>query len=212
VHWGDRFGSMVDFMHNKAIARLGRGAHGRKPNRFETLPVEEVEASGTLKGQPAPARIKLTEVFDRLEFTHGHNTLLFTGLMRLGSLTPRLRPYLGIGAGFELPHVEIWPKGEADKTNEYQYAGPAGQLIAGIEFRMAKATYFLEYKFTLASLGGALTGDKSWLNSNMLGDLWRQFQRWRSGEAPKYGTFRTTLAAHQVVGGVGYRWERASAP
>jgi len=225
--WHGLFGSMIDFMHNKAVSRLGRGAHGRKLGRggVETLfkqaglsfllpkpEIDEVSATGTYKGQPLPPRIKLSDVFERLEFTHGHNVLLLTGLARLGALTPSIRPYAGIGAGVAVPHVEVWHPGdsEKDRTNEYQYAGPAVQAILGLELRTARWSYFVEYKFTYAWIKAALTGDQSWLNSNMPGDLWRQFRRWWSGEAPKLGSFATNLGAHQVVFGAGY-WLQGAA-
>lgn len=221
LRWHGAFGTMIDFMHNKAVSRLGRGSHGRKLDRggieklFKNvglgflLPkatIDEVGASGTYKGQAVPPRMKLSDVFERLEFTHGHNVLLMTGLVRLGALTPSIRPYVGIGAGVAVPHVEVWHPGEPkdNRTNEYQYAGPAAQAIAGLELRVGRMSYFLEYKFTYAWIRGALTGDESWLNSNMPGDLWRQFRRWWSGEKPKLGTFSTNLGAHQVVFGAGY--------
>lgn len=194
-------GFMIDFMHNKAIARLGKGAHGRK---LSHPVIEEVEASGTLNGQPVPARMKLTDVFERLEFTHGHNTLVFTPVLRLFNITPGIRPYVGAGAGFAIPHVEVWFPGETVRTNEYQYAGPAAQALAGVELRVGKWSYFIEYKFTWASISASLTGDESWLNSNMPGDLWRQFNRWRSGADPKIGRLTTELSAHQIVAGAGY--------
>lgn len=207
VQWSQSFGLMVDFLHNKAIARLGKGAHGR---RLADPVVEEVEAAGSIKGQPAPQRLRLTEMFERFEFTHGHNVLLLTPLLRLGSISPNVRPYVGIGAGLAIPHVEVWSPGESreQRTNEYQFAGPAAQAVAGLELRTGKVSYFIEYKFTLAWISGALTGDQSWLNFNMPGDLWRQFGRWWRGEAPKYGRFSTRLAAHQVVAGAGYWWNR----
>lgn len=228
VRWSGPVGFMVDFLHNKAIARLGKGAHGRK---IENGVVEEVEAAGTIKGQPAPERLRLTDLFDRLEFTHGHNVLLLTGLARLAPVTPRIRPYFGIGAGVALPHVEVWFAGENAKsrTHEYQYAGPAAQLLAGLELRVGRGSFYVEYKFIWASLEGALTGGRSWslkdLKSpwlprwliepfvgltEMPGDLWRQFTRWRNGEAPEGGTFATTLSAHQVVVGAGYVWPGAA--
>jgi lipid A oxidase len=208
VEYWKSAGFMIDFMHNKAIARLGKGAHGRK---LSNPVIEEVEASGTLNGKPAPARVKLTDVVERLEFTHGHNVLLFTPLVRLFNLTPDVRPYLGIGAGFAIPHVEVWFPGEPVRTNEYQYAGPAAQAIAGLELRAGKWSYFIEYKFTWASISGALTGDESWLNSNMPGDLLRQFRRWWAGEEPKLGRFHTHLSAHQIVAGAGYWFGRPKA-
>ena len=226
VRWSGATGLMVDFLHNKAIARLGKGAHGRK---ITNGVVEDVETAGTLKGQPAPSPLRLTDLFDRLEFTHGHNVLLLTGLARLAPLTPHVRPYLGLGAGVAVPHVEVWFKGEDSKgkTNEYQYAGPAAQAVAGLELRIGRGSFFVEYKFVWASLNGALTGDHSWSLKDlgtrallprwllepfsglmeMPGDLRRQLARWWSGAADKDdGSFTTSLAAHQVVVGAGYVW------
>lgn len=203
VEWWGGLGLMVDFLHNKAIARLGKGAHGRK---LSNPVIEEVEASGTIGGKPAPSRLKLTDVFERLEFTHGHNVLLLTPLVRLGAIRPGVTPYFGLGGGFALPHVEVWfPGGKREeRTNEYQLAGAAGQFVAGLELRVGKVSYFIEYKFTLAWIAGALTGDQSWKNFNMPGDLWRQASRWWRGEAPRFGRISTRLSAHQIVGGAGY--------
>ncbi len=204
MHWYGSSGFMIDFLHNKAVARLGKGAHGRK---IKNGVIEDVDTEGTLKGQPAPNKLKLTDLFDRFEFTHGHNVLLFNGIFRLANITPRIRPYVGAGAGFAIPHVEVWFKGEAleNRTNEYQFAGPAAQGFAGIELRVGRMSYYLEYKFSWASIQGALTGDESWKNFNMPGDLLRQFTRWWSGEKPAFGNFSTSFKAHQIAGGIGFR-------
>lgn len=196
-------GFMVDFLHNKAVARLGKGAHGRK---LANPVIEDADTAGTLKGAPAPARVTLTDVFERLEFTHGHNVLLFTPLLRLPSIVPRVRPYVGLGAGFALPHVEVWFPGESRelRTNEYQYAGLAAQALAGLEIRVGRVSYFVEYKLSLARISAALTGDESWLNFDLPGDLLRQLGRWQRGEAPALGRIETTLAAHQAAFGAGY--------
>jgi len=211
VRWGNSFGFMVDFLHNKAIARLGKGAHGRK---LKYPVVEEVEAKGTFEGKPAPPRIKLTDIFDRLEFTHGHNLLFFTGMIRLASPIPWVRPYAGLGGGFAIPHTEVWFAGEdkSQRTNEYQYAGPAAQALLGVELQVGRMSYFVEYKFSYAWLRGSLTADKSWRNWNMPGDLWRQLNRWWRGEQPKRGRFSTTLGAHQIIAGAGYRWNVVAGP
>lgn len=204
IDWFGPAGFMVDFLHNKAVARLGKGAHGRK---ISSPVIETVETEGTLKGGPAPDKLKLTELFDRFEFTHGQNMLLFGGVIRFGGLSPRIRPYIGGGAGVAVPHVEVWFKGEKleNRTNEYQYTGPAASAIAGLELRVGRMSYFLEYKLSWASISGALTGNESWKNFNLPGDLWRQFSGWWSGEKPAYGTFHTSFTAHQAVGGFGYR-------
>lgn len=204
------FAFMVDFLHNKAVSRLGKGAHGRK---LANPVIEDADTVGTLKGAPAPARVKLTDVFERLEFTHGHNVLLFTPILRLAGISPRIRPYIGIGAGFALPHVEAWfPGGSKEvRTSEYQYAGPAAQALAGFEIRTGKMSYFIEYKFTFAWISAALTGDQSWRNFDMPGDLIRQLRRWWRGEEPKIGRISTTLAAHQIAVGAGYWLKSAPA-
>lgn len=206
LRWGSTFGFMVDFLHNKAVSRLGKGAHGRK---LANPVIEDVAADGIIKGQPAPAQVKLTDVFERLEFTHGHNMLFATAMMRTAAPYPGVRPYFGLGGGVALPHVEVWFPGQPrdKRTNEYQYAGPAWQFVAGLEFRSGKFSYFLEYKFSYAWIAGALTGDESWKNFNMPGDLLRQILRWWSGDPPSEGRISTTLAAHQVLVGGGYWWQ-----
>lgn len=228
VEWWGSAGIMIDFLHNKAIARLGKGAHGRK---IANGVIEEVATEGTLKGQPGPAKLKLTDLFERLEFTHGHNVLIPTAMFRLATLTRGIRPYFGIGAGVAVPHVETWFTGEdGPRTNEYQYAGPAAQVVAGLELRTGKASYFIEYKFQYAWIAAALTGDQSvsWKQSPLAGtvprwllepfvglmelpgDLYRQARRWWTGGPQPKGRISTTLAAHQVVVGAGYWWQRAA--
>jgi hypothetical protein len=82
IRWSGPFGAMIDFLHNKAITRLGKGAHGRK---IKNALVEDVETIGTLKGKLAPSPLHLTDLLERLEFTHGHNVLIPTALVRLAS-------------------------------------------------------------------------------------------------------------------------------
>lgn len=209
LEWWGGLGLMVDFLHNKAIARLGKGAHGRK---LADPVIETVDAAGRLGGLPAPARIKLTELFERFEFTHGHNMLFFTPVVRLPNLGPGITPYFGAGPGLALPHVEVWSPnaGREHRTNEYQLAGPAWQFVAGLDFRIGQWSHFVEYKFSYAWISGSLTGDHSWMNFNMPGDLVRQFMRWWRGTEPKFGRFSTTLGAHQIIAGSGYWFRRGS--
>lgn len=210
VKWRHNLGFMIDFLHNKAVSRLGKGAHGRK---IDNPVIETVKAEGRIAGRPAPAEIKLTDFFERFEFTHGHNVLMATPLIRMADIFPGIRPYAGIGAGVAIPHVEVWYPGQdkATRTNEYQYAGPAWQVVAGLEYRRGNTSFFLEYKFNYAWIAGSLTGDQSWMNFNMPGDLWRQFKRWWAGEKPKDGHFSTTLGAHQIAVGGGY-WIKGRQP
>lgn len=206
MEWWGSAGFMIDFLHNKAVARLGKGAHGRK---VSNPVIDTVETEGKWKGGPAPSPVRLTDLLTRLEFTHGHNLLVFTPMLAIGQgFVPNLRPYVGIGAGFAIPHVEVWFPDEKIRTNEYQYAGPAAQVVAGLEYRRGSVSYILEYKFNYAWIDGALTGEESWKNFNMPGDLLRQLSRWWRGDVPALGTFQTTLGAHQIAFGAGWWWRR----
>lgn len=212
--WRGAFGGMIDFLHDKAIAHTGKGAHGRKLAGERAIP-DTVALLGTLKGNPAPAEAKLTDILERLEFSHGHNMLLPTALVRFAAFSPRIRPYAGIGAGAALPHVEVWPagEGEAAKTNEYQAAGPAFQFVLGLEFAASKGPVFLEYKYTYAMLATSLTGGKTpaWCNCDIVSDFARHIANWWTGTKPRYGSFATNLATHQVVAGAGYRFAATAA-
>ena len=70
-------------------------------------------------------------------------------------------PYLGIGAGLSIPRVEVFRTGwsKETRTNEYQIAGPAFQLLAGVEWRVTgRLSVFLEHKVTCSVNTGLLVG------------------------------------------------------
>jgi lipid A oxidase len=184
---GNRSGVMVDFTHSKTITR----------------PEEEVDIQGLIDGAPAPARARIGAMFKHLEFSHGHNMLTVNGLFRFASLAPRISPYAGVGLGISLPHTEVAMRGEANRTYEYQYAGPVGQALAGVEIRLGAASVFFEYKFSVADYRVPL----SRLDGNLLvTDVWRQLGLWWQGVPPPGGHASSRLASHQVIGGAGYRF------
>jgi lipid A oxidase len=185
VRWfSGRAGMMLDFMHSKAIAR----------------PNEEATFSGTIDGKPLPPRARVSEIMKKLEFSHGHNMLMLTGLVRLPGIGPRLSPYAGLGGGVLLPHTEVeLAQGNHPRTYEYNFAGPTGQALVGLEIRLSRMSFFVEYKFTYADYDAPLSEkDGSWLGA----DLWRQLKRWIDGEPPPGGHISTTVASHQVVSGL----------
>ena len=190
VRWftGGKVGGMVDFIHSKAMAELDR----------------EASFSGKIDDQPLPERSKVRDIIKKLEFSHGHNMLLFTGLLRLPSIGAHLSPYVGAGAGALLPHAELaLAQGEHPRTYEYNYAGPAGQALAGLEIRLSRMSIFIEYKFTYGKYGAPLSEKEgSWLGS----DLWRQLSRWLNDEPPPGGHVTTDIVSHQVVGGLAVRF------
>jgi hypothetical protein len=188
AHWfNGKTGAGIDFIHSKAIAPLD----------------EETNFSGTRNGQELPPRARIRDIINKLEFSHGHNMLLFNGMLRLPNLGPRVSPYVGAGAGILLPHTEVGFTDKAEpRTYEYNYAGPAAQALFGFEVRLAKVSFFIEYKFTYADYEAPLSEvDGSWLFL----DLYRQVTRWFANEPPPGGHITTTIASHQVVGGLAVR-------
>ena len=184
---GGKTGGMIDFIHSKAIAPLQ----------------EETGFSGTLDGQPLPPRARIRDIASKFEFSHGHNMLLLNGLLRLPSIGPRVSPYVGVGGGVLLPHTEFQlANNSRPRTYEYNYAGPAGQALLGVEIRLAKLSFFVEYKFTYADYDAPLSEvDGSWLPL----DITRQVKRWFAGEQPPGGHIETQVVSHQVVSGLAVR-------
>lgn len=180
-------GTGIDFIHSKAIAPLDT----------------EANFSGTLDGQPLPPRARIRDILSKLEFSHGHNLLLLNGFLRLPSIGARISPYVGAGGGVLLPHTEVeLANGSRPRTYEYNYAGPAGQALAGVEIRLSKLSLFVEYKFTYGHYGAPLSEvEGSWLPL----DLFRQAKRWLAGEPPPGGHISAEIVSHQVVGGLAVR-------
>ena len=196
VRWfSGRAGLMIDFMHSKAIAQRD----------------DEAAFSGILDGKPLPPRARISDIVKKLEFSHGHNMLMLTGLVRLPGLGPRLSPYAGVGGGVLLPHTEVeLASGGHPRTYEYNFAGPTGQALVGLEIRLSRMSFFVEYKFTYAQYEAPLSEKNgSWLGA----DLWRQLKRWIDGEPPPGGHISTEIASHQVVSGLLVRFvPHAAAP
>lgn len=180
-------GAMIDFTHSKTISQRE----------------QSVRLSGTRNGAPVRPSTTIGETFKHFEFSHGHNMLTLNGLYRLGAWTPAIGPYVGAGIGVSLPHTEVQFQDEPTRTYEYQYTGPVVQALAGVELRLPRASVYVEYKFTLAWYRAPMSGrsNPGW----GFGDFGLQFMSWWRGEAPLFGWLSTTLASHQVIGGVGLR-------
>jgi lipid A oxidase len=100
-------------------------------------------------------------VYRRLEFTDGNNLLMLNFLYRFGALADgRLVPYLGVGGGVAIPHVEVKLKAFPDQdTSEYQFAGGAAQLVGGLEYRLDDVwSLFAAGKVSYAHLATELEG------------------------------------------------------
>lgn len=188
IRWfpNSSFGGMIDFTHSKAYAPRD----------------QMTKLSGAKDGKTLPSAARIGNLFHKLEFTHGHNMLTLNVMHRLPSFGAFFSPYVGFGLGAALPHTEVQIKGAGGRTYEYQYVGPAGQLLIGIEIRVPRLSYFFEYKFTSASYRAPLQNRDG---GALPLDLWNQFQRWLSGKPPEGGWASTWLTSHQIIGGMGIR-------
>ena len=81
---------------------------------------------------------------DTLEFTDGLNLVTIDAMRRWpgdGAFTP----YVGLGLGVAIPHVEYTSEG--GETFEYQLTGPAAVAIAGVRYGVTdRLGVFAEYK------------------------------------------------------------------
>lgn len=137
------YGIMLDFTHAKANADDDA----------------TVEASGTRNSVPVSGEEPVSDTFDKLQFSHGLNTLTLNGLYRrpLSWITP----YAGLGLGVSIPHVEVDLVG-GGSTEEYQLGGLAAQALAGLEVSLGdRFALFAEYKFSYTPLDVELDGGGS---------------------------------------------------
>lgn len=109
----------------------------------------------------APFNFASDPTYRHLEFTDGNNLLLLNLLYRFGPIDDgRLLPYVGLGGGVAIPHVEVKLKAfPGHDTCEYQLAGAAAQALAGLEYRLDDAwTLFAEGKISYSHLAAELEG------------------------------------------------------
>jgi hypothetical protein len=185
------FGAMVDFTHSKAIARRD----------------DVVRFSGSRDGKAGDEKAAIGARFRHLEFSHGHNMLTLNGLLRFATLSNRVVPYVGLGAGLNLPHTEVQFVDDAVRTYMYQFAGYTGQAVAGVEVRIAGLALFFEYKLTVSPYTAPLydrTTPSTWYGWGIT-DFPYQLARWWNGRAPEGGVLTTDLISHQLIGGVSGR-------
>jgi hypothetical protein len=146
IYWpGGRYGVMLDFTHIKAIAIKDR----------------PVQQSGFKDGDHVQPQAPVSATLKRLEFTHGYNLLTLNALRRGAPRGPNLIPYVGLGLGVAIPHVEVQRTDppQSARTDEYQITGPALQVLGGIEWRFGRRlSLFVEYKLSCAMIRGDLVG------------------------------------------------------
>lgn len=169
-----RLGLMVDFTHAKATA----------------IRTQTVTHHGKHKGVDVPPSGPITDIFRKLEFTHGLNFLTLNGIYRATGLHRRIVPYAGFGIGFMVPHTNVRRAGQdkKDEFHEAQITGIAMQAFGGIEWRVFKSdrkSLFTEYKLTSTNNtvrlhdGGSVEADILVHQVNFGG----YYTPWRAGDA-----------------------------
>lgn len=83
--------------------------------------------------------------WSHFEYSDGINILTLNAMYRFPIKDSRWTPYAGVGAGINVPHVEVTrPSG---RTFNYQFGGPTLQAQAGIQYDISKHwAVFAEYK------------------------------------------------------------------
>jgi lipid A oxidase len=83
--------------------------------------------------------------WSHFEFSDGLNLLTLNALYRMPIQGTKFVPYVGAGAGVNIPHVEV-TRGSG-KTFEYQLGGATLQAQAGVAYEFTESwSGFLEYK------------------------------------------------------------------
>ena len=109
---------------------------------------------------------KLSSGFTRLEFTDGLNIITANVLYRWPDPDRRWTPYVGVGLGIAVPHVEVTSAGGS--VFEYQYGGPAATAMAGVSYHLSdRWSAFGEYKLTY-SVNDVDLGSGGDLHTNVL--------------------------------------------
>ena len=111
--------------------------------------------------KPMPAQFSL------LEFTDGINMVTFNVHYRFLNKS-RFTPYVGAGLGFTTPHVEVANVPLTTRTSEYQFGGPAAQVLVGVEAEINdRWAVFAELKSGWADIEADLSGG-GWLNTEVI--------------------------------------------
>ena len=118
---------------------------------------DTVRVTGTLAGRPVDAYERVGDTINSFNLSHGLNFLtadvMYRGALgeRGNDFLGRFQPYIGVGVGAVIPHVESIIGGVG--YEKYQWHGPGVQTFAGMNFALTRHwSLFAEYKFSYANL------------------------------------------------------------
>lgn len=107
-----------------------------KPNWGVSLDFTHAKVYGDLSKTPG---------WSHFEFTDGLNMLTLNALYRFQDSNRNWTPYVGLGAGINVPHVEVTRA--SGRTFDYQFGGASLQAQAGVSYQFDKHwSTFVEYK------------------------------------------------------------------
>lgn len=136
-HWG--FGA--EFFHIKLYAQTDETTH----------------VTGRRNGLPVDGNERIDDTLQQFSLSHGLNYALGDIVYRWlpgqrgEDFLGHLEPYVGLGLGASIPHVETEVNGNFHE--EYQFRGPGVQGLAGVNVNLTKHVGLLfEYKFTYSNL------------------------------------------------------------
>jgi lipid A oxidase len=116
---------------------------------------------------------------ETLEFTDGINYVTLNALYKFPN-SSFVTPYVGLGAGISVPHVEYQEVG-GPRTFEYQFGGPVVAGMLGADFKVTdNVSLFTEYRATY-----------SWNDTSLNGG----------------GTLQTNLFTHHIMAGVSFTFD-----
>ena len=147
TYWFNRghgWGVMLDYSHAKVRA---------KPDAVVTLS-GDTGASGVAAGDYA-----VSSLFDTLEFTDGVNLVTLSAMYRFRRVS-MIQPYAGVGAGVNIPHVEVTGAALSDlpHTFDYHNGGATFQAMAGADLRIANnVSFYGEYRINYTPVDAPLS-------------------------------------------------------
>lgn len=105
---------------------------------------------GTHTKAYASAADKAAIGVSRFELSDGHNIITANVMKRWpDAFAAKLTPYVGVGVGVAIPHVDAQVLGSAQRTYDYEFTGPAIRGIAGMKYDFNENwAVFGEYQFT----------------------------------------------------------------
>ena len=142
------FGFMIDYTHDKIYGKLSN----------------VVGVNGTNLGQPVNGFASLSTTFTGLSMSHGLNTVTVGPVARCflwgdDPYTSIVQPYIGIGVGAAIPHVEVQFVGQPIDES-YRWGGIVVEGRAGVNVRVSEhCSIFAEVKvMCIPNLNVDITG------------------------------------------------------